>query len=227
MWLQPHISSTPRWRVVCIHGTHTIGTACANRRYAYSPPLLGIMRSPCAFLRDRNATLRSRQNTLCVFVCVSVLSVYFRSASYVGRPICVCAVSAPLWRVHTYMYERARGEGCRHGTHTNGTAYTHTRHLLESTHTNTHKHKQTHNVARQSTVRTHAVAAPSLLINHRGGRLAPTPSKLAASLSRSPTPKLCAPPPTGAVLAARATSTPTSLIHICACVQRACVLYVN
>jgi hypothetical protein len=38
---------------------------------------------------------------------------------------------------------------------------TYTRHLLESTHTNTHKHKQTHNLARQSTVRTHAVAAPS------------------------------------------------------------------
>jgi hypothetical protein len=37
----------------------------------------------------------------------------------------------------------------------------HTRHLLESTHTNTHKQKQTHNLARESTVRTHAVAAPS------------------------------------------------------------------
>ena len=33
-----------------------------------------------------------------------------------------------------------------------------TRHLLESTHTNTHKHKQTHSAARQSTVRAHAVA---------------------------------------------------------------------
>jgi hypothetical protein len=31
---------------------------------------------------------------------------------------------------------------------------------IESTHTNTHEHKQTHNAARQSTVRTHAVAAP-------------------------------------------------------------------
>ena len=45
-------------------------------------------------------------------------------------------------------------EGCRHGT----TQWdgVHTRHLLESTHT-----KYTHNLARQSTVRTHAVAAPS------------------------------------------------------------------
>jgi hypothetical protein len=34
--------------------------------------------------------------------------------------------------------------------------YTH-----KHTNTNTNKHKQTHNVARQSTVRTHAVAAPS------------------------------------------------------------------
>jgi hypothetical protein len=54
-------------------------------------------------------------------------------------------------------------EGCRHGTHTNGTAYirgTYSR-VHTQTHTNTHKHKQTHNVARQSTARTHAVAAPS------------------------------------------------------------------
>jgi len=40
----------------------------------------------------------------CVFVCVCVcLCVYSRvGASYVGRPICVCAVSAPLRRVNTY-----------------------------------------------------------------------------------------------------------------------------
>ena len=36
-----HISSTPRWRVVCtvLHGTHTIGTACQlemRRRYVYT-----------------------------------------------------------------------------------------------------------------------------------------------------------------------------------------------
>ena len=38
----------------------------------------------------------------CVFVCVCVcLCVYSRvGASYVGRPICVCAVSAPLRRVN-------------------------------------------------------------------------------------------------------------------------------
>ena len=36
-----------------------------------------------------------------------------------------------------------------------------TRHLLKSIHTNTHKHKQTHSAARQSTVRAHAVAPPS------------------------------------------------------------------
>ena len=53
-------------------------------------------------------------------------------------------------------------EGCRHGTHTTvGRPTRHTRHLLESTHTNTHTHKRTHNAARQSTVRAHAVAAPS------------------------------------------------------------------
>jgi hypothetical protein len=51
-------------------------------------------------------------------------------------------------------------EGCRHGTHTNGTAYirgTYSR-VHTQTHTNTNKHR---NVARQSTARTHAVAAPS------------------------------------------------------------------
>jgi len=43
----------------------------------------------------------------------------------------------------TFLYFNAP-EGCRHGTHTNGTAYIlyqlllHTRHLLESTHTNTY-----------------------------------------------------------------------------------------
>jgi hypothetical protein len=43
----------------------------------------------------------------CVFVCVCVcLCVYSRvGASYVGRPICVCAVSAPLRRVNTYNLE--------------------------------------------------------------------------------------------------------------------------
>ena len=46
----------------------------------------------------------------CVFVRVCVfLCVYSRvGASYVGRPICVCAVSAPLRRVNTYIYPAAR-----------------------------------------------------------------------------------------------------------------------
>ena len=84
---------------VYTRNTHTIGTACANRRYAYSPPLLGIMRSPCVRFFATETLRYDRDKTLCVCLCVSVLSVYFRSASYVGRPICVCAVSAPLWRV--------------------------------------------------------------------------------------------------------------------------------
>ena len=46
-------------------------------------------------------------------------------------------------------------EGCQKGTH-NGDGL-HARHLLESTHTSTHNHKQTHSAARQSTVRAHAV----------------------------------------------------------------------
>ena len=41
----------------------------------------------------------------CVFVCVCVcLCVFSRvGASCVGRPICVCAVWAPLRRVNTYI----------------------------------------------------------------------------------------------------------------------------
>ena len=55
-------------------------------------------------------------------------------------------------------YSRAGGVPTRH---THKWDDLHTRHLLESTHTNTHKHKQTHSAARQSTVRAHAVAPPS------------------------------------------------------------------
>jgi hypothetical protein len=52
-------------------------------------------------------------------------------------------------------------EGCRHGTHTNGTAYirgTYT-HKHTQTHTNTHKHTQTHSAPRTNThkrTQTHA-----------------------------------------------------------------------
>ena len=91
--------------------------------------------------------------------------------------------------------------------------YTH-----KHTNTNTNKHKQTHNVARQSTVRTHAVAAPS---SSEKGAPRPHPQR-AASLSRSPTPKLCAPPPKGAVPAARATSTSTSSLRSRTAVSLAC-----
>ena len=58
-----------------------------------------------------------------------------------------------------YVLTRRRG-GCRHARHTHTDKWDglHTRHLLESTHTNTHRHKQTHNVARQSTVGTHAAS---------------------------------------------------------------------
>ena len=114
--------------------------------------------------------------------------------------------------MHPNLLICSRAGGVPRYTDTNagGTAaYLHTRHLLESTHTNTHKHKQTHNAARQSTVWTHAVAAPR---PHQ--RRAPRPHpQQAASLSRSPTPKLCAPPPKGAVPAARATSTSTSSLR--------------
>ena len=66
----------------------------------------------------------------------------------------------------TYCIYIYAPEGCQHGTHTNGTAYTRgTRHLYSRvkalyTHKRTHKHKQTHSAARQSTVRAHAVAPP-------------------------------------------------------------------
>ena len=50
-------------------------------------------------------TLSGHVVCLFVFVCVCVcLCVYSRvGASYVGRPICVCAVSVPLRRVNTYI----------------------------------------------------------------------------------------------------------------------------
>ena len=65
-----------------------------------------------------------------------------------------------------------------------------TRHLLESTHTQTHTHTNKHT----SRPDDHADSRRGGALLTRGGRLAPTPSKEAASLSRSPTPKLCAPP---------------------------------
>jgi len=92
--------------------------------------------------------------------------------------VCDCAVSAPLRRVNTYEAP-----------------------TREYTHTNTHKHKQTHNVARAtffSPTSQRKYGADS----RRGGALAlahhtseegasPPHPPQAASLSRSPTPKLC------------------------------------
>ena len=73
-----------------------------------------------------------------------------------GAPPLTPPGSNPVWllvcsTIYTYMCINAP-EGCRHARHTHKWDGLHTRHLLESTHTNTHKHKQTHNVARQSMV---------------------------------------------------------------------------
>ena len=70
-----------------------------------------------------------------------------------GMPAPRPAMSAPESRGHTqithgyYILTRRRGVPTRHTHKWDGL---HTRHLLESTHTNTHKHKQAHNAARQS-----------------------------------------------------------------------------
>ena len=115
-------------------------------------------------------------------------------------------------------------EGCRHGTHTNGTAYirgTYSR-VHTQTHTNTHKHKQTHNVARQSTVRTHAVAAPSS--SEEGASPPPPASCISVAISHAEAMctatdrrcvKRCACP-------ARATSTSTSSLRSRTAVSLAC-----
>jgi len=118
-------------------------------------------------------------------------------------------------------------EGCQRGTHTNGTAYSLPTHevlvlrlyVIESTHTNTQQstqtEAQTHTqaTARPEKVRwragsRHAVAAPPS--SEEGA--SPPPPASCISVAISPTPKLCAaaPPPKGAVPAARATSTSTS-----------------
>ena len=62
--------------------------------------------------------------------------------------------TCPQRVVVQFMFLRAGGVPTRHPPKWDGL---HTRHLLESTHTNTHKHKQTHSAARQSKVRAHAV----------------------------------------------------------------------
>ena len=107
-------------------------------------------------------------------------------------------------------------EGCRHGTHTNGTAYirgTYSR-VHTQTHTNTNKHTTWPDKVRCG-------LTPWRRPPHQ--RRAPRPHpQQAASLSRSPTPKLCAPPPTGAVPAARATSTSTSSLRSRTAVSLAC-----
>ena len=53
----------------------------------------------------------------------------------------------------------------------------------EYRHTNTHKHKQTHNLARQSTVRTHAVAAPSS--SEKGASPPPPASCISVAISHA------------------------------------------
>jgi hypothetical protein len=80
--------------------------------------------------------------------------------------ICMCACADPCnarFSAQVLCVLTAGGVPTRHkqSVFTHEFDGLHTRHLLESTDTNTHKHKQTRNVARQSTVRTHAVATPS------------------------------------------------------------------
>jgi len=82
-----------------------------------------------------------------------------------------------------FVWSHNAPEGCRHGTHTNLMG----RPTYEApTREYTHKHKQTHNAARQSTLR--CGLAPWRRPPHQ--RRAPRPHpQQAASLSRSPTPK--------------------------------------
>ena len=98
-------------------------------------------------------------------------------------------------------------EGCQHGTHTNGTAYTRGTYSRVHTQTHTNTNKRT---ARPDKVR--CGLTPWRRPPHQRRAPRPHPQR-AASLSRSPTPKLCAPPPRGAVTAARATSTSSSSLH--------------
>jgi hypothetical protein len=120
--------------------------------------------------------------TMCLFVFLCVSDCVFSrvGASRVGRPtyIYIC-INAP--------------EGCRHGTHTNETAYIRGTYSRVHTHTNTNTNKHT---TWPDKVR--CGLTPWRRPPHQRRVPRPHPQQ-AASLSRSPTPKLCAPPPTGAV----------------------------
>ena len=108
-------------------------------------------------------------------------------------------------------------EGCQHGTHTNGTAYTRGTYSRVHTQTHTNTNKRT---ARPDKVR--CGLTPWRRPPHQRRAPRPHPQR-AASLSRSPTPKLCAPPPRGAVTAARATSTSTSSLRSRTAAGLACI----
>ena len=90
------------------------------------------------------------------------------------------------FQVVSYAYLRSGGVPTRHTHRSDGL---HTRHLLESTHTNTNKR-----TARPDKVR--CGLTPWRRPPHQRRAPRPHPQR-AATLSRSPTPKLCAPPPRG------------------------------
>jgi hypothetical protein len=114
-----------------------------------------------------------------------------------------------------FVWSHNAPEGCRHGTHTNLMG----RPTYEApTREYTHKHKQTHNAARQIPDKVQYGAdsrrGGALLI--RGGRLAPTPSKLhlCRDLPRRRQ-AMCTATERRCACSARATSTSTSSLRSC------------
>jgi hypothetical protein len=110
------------------------------------------------------------------------------------------------------IYQRAGARRGANTAHTQMGRPTYERHLYtrEYTHTNTHKHKQAPNAARQSTVWTHAVAAHS---SSEEGASPPPPASRISVLCRDLPRRSYVHRPTGAVPAARATSTSTSSLR--------------
>jgi hypothetical protein len=103
----------------------------------------------------------TRSMCLFVFLCVSDCVFSRVDASCVGRPTYIYICINPL-------------EGCRHGTHTNGTAYI--RGTYSRVHTQTHTNTNKHTTWPDKKYGADSRHGGALLI--RGGCLAPTPSKL-------------------------------------------------
>ena len=83
-----------------LHTRHLRFTREYTQTHTHTHTQRGPTKHTASFLPHR--TLSGRAVCVCLCVCVCVcLCVYSRvDASYAGRPICVCAVSAPLRRVN-------------------------------------------------------------------------------------------------------------------------------